>query len=77
MLERQDLEVARLNLLVKQHLLPPTSGAVPSGDAGYACASSNLINTHNQKVETRNQNQYYHHQNYQSSGIAYKDRPPF
>lgn len=74
MLERQDPEVARLNLLVKQHLLPPTSGAIPSGDAGYACSSTNLPNTHNQlQMENRNQNQYYL-QNHQASGNTYKNR---
>ena len=63
MLEKQDPEVARLNLLVKQHLLPPTAGAVPSGDAGYACSSASSVN----------QNQYFL-QNHQPSGHTYQNR---
>lgn len=73
MLERQDPEVARLNLLVKQHLLPPTSGAVPpSGDAGYACSSGNLSNAYNHS-DNLNQNKYYL-PNHQPSGHTYTNR---
>ena len=74
MLERQDPEVARLNLLVKQHLLPPTSGSVrSSGDAGYACSSVNLSNAYNQS-DNSNQNQYYLPNHQQPSGHTYTNR---
>ena len=74
MLERQDPEVKRLNLLVKQHLLPPTSGAtVTTGDAGYACSSVNLSNAYNQS-DNLNQNTYYLPSHPPHSGQTYTNR---
>ena len=74
MLEKQDPEVARLNQLVRHHLLPPTSGAMPSGDAGYACSSVNQSNAYNNQSENVNQNNYYMTASHPQSGSTYSNR---
>ena len=60
MLEKQDPEVARLSQLVRQHLLPPSSGAMPSngGEAGYGLNSANMSNIYNNQSDNLNQDKY-------------------
>ena len=74
-LEKQDPEVARLSQIVRQHLIPPTSGAMPSsgGDAGYACSSSNLSDVYSNHSTNQNRNQYYL-PNHQNSANNYTNR---
>ena len=74
-LEKQDPEVARLSQIVRQHLIPPTSGSMPSsgGDAGYACSSSNLSDVYSNHSTNQNRNQYYS-PNHRNSANNYTNR---
>ena len=60
MLEKQDPEVARLSQLVRQHLLPPSSGAMPSttGDPGYSFSSGNMPSAYNNQHDNMSQDRY-------------------
>ena len=64
MLEKQDPEVARLSQLVRQHLLPPSSGAMPSNN-GDQYSSGNMSNLYNNQPNNLN------HERYQLSNNTY------